>query len=289
MKKKWLLYVISITLIITIIMFNYGYYDSKNRIEESWESQLIGYKEIHKVVRGDNQTIVLIDSGISKSKINHLDKNISLVENEEQYDINGHGTMMYSLIKGSDNKIGICPKCKIISIKVMKKDESISHEIVAKAIDYAIQQNVTVINLSLGTYFENKLISDSVARAIENNIVIVASAGDYGTAEMLFPANLNGVISVGAINQKGDIWPRTNAINKVDISSPGVDVTVTNHEGEEFLSTGTSQSTAIISGYVALLKERKKDITIDEIKKILRDINENKREYSDFFHREEST
>ncbi|WP_374067805.1 S8 family serine peptidase [Paraliobacillus sp. JSM ZJ581] len=94
---------------------------------------------------------------------------------------------------------------------------------------------------------------------------------------------MDKVISVGAINNDGEIWTDTNANDQVDINAPGVDVTVSGIENEEFLSTGTSQSSAIIAGYVALMKAKEPTISIEEIKKVLNDINDNKTDYSDFF------
>lgn len=279
MRKKLLLFIPIVIAIGICIIYLFSNTDKK----ESWESKFIDYDKIHNVVDGENQTIAIIDSGISKYQVSDMDKNISLLEDEEEYDINGHGTMMYSLIKGSESTKGICEKCKILSIKVMSKDESIKPEIVSKSIDEAVNQRVSIINFSLGSYFENELVKNSLKRAIEKNIVVVASSGDYGTEEMLFPANMEDVISVGSINNKGKIWAESNANHKVDINAPGVDVTVTDVKGEEFLSTGTSQSTAIISGYIALMKEKDKDIKIDEIRKTLHDINDNKINYSDYF------
>lgn len=282
MKKK-ILFLLSIVVIVIAAVIAINYLFSNTDKKESWESKFIDYDKIHTVTNGENQKIAIIVSGISKFQISDVDKNISLLIDDEKYDLNGHGTMMYSLIKGSETIKGICEKCEILSIKVMSKDESITPEIVSNAIDYAVNQRVSVINFSLGTYSENKLVKNSLKNAIENNIIIVSSSGDYGTEEMLFPANMDDVISVGSINKKGEIWSESNAHNDVDINAPGVDVTVTDIEGKEFLSTGTSQATAIISGYIALMKGKDKDMSIDEIKKNLHDINNKKLSYSDYF------
>ncbi|MFC0469064.1 S8 family serine peptidase [Halalkalibacter kiskunsagensis] len=282
MKKKWLrISTIIFLLIATIILINYLF--SYGSVQETWENEFIGYEQIHSVVNGENQKIAIIDSGISEYQIGNLDKNINLIDGEEPYDVNGHGTMMFSLIKGSKSAVGICPMCEILSIKVMNTDESIKPNVISEAIEQAIDQNVSVISLSLGSYFENDVVKYSLDRAIKENIVIIASSGDYGTTEMLFPANMDKVISVGAINNQGEIWTETNAKDQVDINAPGVDVTVSGVGNEEFLSTGTSQSSAIIAGYVALMKEKDPTISIEEIKEILNDINDNKTDYRDFF------
>ncbi|MFB1051873.1 S8 family serine peptidase [Paraliobacillus sp. JSM ZJ581] len=172
MKKKWLsIITIFFLLIATIILINYLF--SNDSVQETWESKFIGYEQIHSVVNGENQKIAIIDSGISDYQIGKLDKNINLIDGGEPYDINGHGTMMFSLIKGSKNTVGICSMCEVLSFKVMNTDESIKPELVSEAIKQSIDLNVSVISLSLGSYFENDLVKNSLEQAIKENIVII--------------------------------------------------------------------------------------------------------------------
>ena len=284
MKKTWIITAISslIAVISLYLLINFAFFSNDDPIE-SWEQEKMNYTEIHKITKGKNQKIALIDSGIVKNEFKKDIQSINYVKDESEFDVNGHGTMMLSLIKGTEKSPGICPNCSVLSIKVMNKEESIKPKILADAIDKSIQAKATVINFSLGSYFENKLVKKSIQRAIDQGIVVVASSGDYGTPELMFPANMKNVISVGAINRNGKIWNDSNAKNKVDINAPGVDVTAMDLTGENFVSTGTSQATALISGYVALMKEHNPNITFDEIKKQLQSINQKKVDYEDFF------
>lgn len=283
MKKNLIITALSslIAVISIFVLINFAFF-SKDSIE-SWEQETMNYAEIHKVTKGKKQVIALIDSGIVKDQLTTDIQNINYVKNESEFDMNGHGTMMLSLIKGTENNPGICPSCSILSIKVMNKEESIEPETLADAIDMSIQAKANVINFSLGSYFENNLVKESIQRAIDQGIVVVASSGDYGTPDMMFPANMENVISVGAIDRNGKIWIDSNAENKVDINAPGVDVTAIDLSGKEFVSSGTSQATALISGYVALMKEHDPNITLDEIKKQLQNINQETVKYEDFF------
>lgn len=195
--------------------------DFKNNY--GWHVDYMKYKEIHKYSTGKSQKIALIDSGISRFQVK--DNNLNLTKQNNELDTVGHGTMMYSLIKGNSNDIlGIAPNTEVISIKVVEKDGSILPQTMVKAIDKAIKLNCTVINLSLGSYQYNAEISDIIDTAIKKNIAVVAASGDYGTNDMMFPANKKGVISVGSLSKGGKISNFTNSPSKTTINLPGVTV-----------------------------------------------------------------
>jgi len=91
----------------------------------TWNAELLNYKELHKYTTGKSQKIALIDSGVSVFQMQKDNKN-SIVLNGDSYDENGHGTMMYSIIKGYEDKIiGVAPDVDIVSIKVLSKDEQL--------------------------------------------------------------------------------------------------------------------------------------------------------------------
>lgn len=280
-KNKLTATLISIIVVVSLfILYNFTF--GNDDTIESWEQDSMQYKELHKLTKGNSQKIALIDSGISKDQLSDKVKNLNFVKGESNYDLNGHGTMMLSLIKGTKNNPGICPDCSILSIKVMNKEESINPKLVSRAIETAIEEKATVINFSLGSYNKNKLVEKSVKKALSRNISVVASSGDYGTNELMFPANMDDVISVGAIDRDNKIWDQSNASKEVDINAPGVDVTVSGLDKKEFLSSGTSQSTALISGYIALYKSMNPNTSINELKDILQRINKNKQSYVQF-------
>lgn len=280
-KNKLSTTLISIIVVVSLfILYNFTF--GNDDTIESWEQDSMQYKELHELTKGIGQKIALIDSGISKDQLSGKVTNLNFVKNESDYDLNGHGTMMFSLIKGTKNNPGICPDCSILSIKVMNKEESINPKLVSRAIETAIEEKATVINFSLGSYHKNKLVEKSINKALSRNISVVASSGDYGTNELMFPANMDKVISVGAIDRDNKIWDQSNANKAVDINAPGVDVTVSALDQTEFLSSGTSQSTALISGYVALYKNINPNTSINELKTILQKINNSEKSYVQF-------
>ena len=280
--KKLILISISIFLLIVLSLSC-----NLNSIKQSWNTNFMNYSDMHKYSTGKNQTIALIDSGVSRYYSDTIYEEISVIGNDLQ-DINGHGTIVYSIIKGYTNLIkGISPDSNIISIKILDKDEKITPSSIKKAIEIAIENKVNIINLSIGSYKYNKDVEDIINKAIKNNIIVVASAGDYYDTKMMFPANLEGVISVGAIDENRKILELTSGSNDTTINAPGKDINGLSLDNKIISSTGTSQATALISGYISLIlsysEEKNISLNLNEIKEYLNLINKKEASYSDIF------
>lgn len=278
---------ISILLFLIIVGLVYSGYStifSDQTIEEQWNSRYMNYNKLHKISTGESQTIALIDSGISKFQ--DVKENIDLTKSKSSYDTNGHGTMMYSLIKGYSDKItGVAPDSKIISIKVMNSDEGINPETIKNAIEIAIEKNVDIISLSLGSTKENRGIADKINEATSKGITVISSAGDYEQGFLLFPASLDNVISVGSIAANGRVSDYTNAPDETTINAPGEEILMVDNNEKIIEANGSSEATAIITGYVSLLKDKSlkegKQLTTSEIQKLLLKIKESDITYAE--------
>lgn len=212
------------------------------------------YRELHNYSKGENITIALIDSGISEFQQNDVQQNVILAEDVTDYDTNGHGTMMLSLLRGyQDSVSGISENATVYSYKVVNGSGKIQGDVLAEAIEQAHTDEVDIINISLGSYLENDDVLQALQDAYQDGIIIVASAGDYGTNDMLFPANAEFVISVGAIDASGNVWENTNLHTACDILAPGVSILTLDNSGQTYDSSGTSQATVLTTGYIALL------------------------------------
>lgn len=251
--------------------------NSYTRKSKNWHEEYMEYETLHRKTKGKSQVIALIDSGISNFQKSKVATSYCVANDSNDLDENGHGTMMCSLILGADNLPGIAPQAKVYSYKVVDKSGKVEPEILSKAIDKAIKDDVTIINISLGSYFNNEKIKKSIKNAIKSGIIVVASSGDYETDDMMYPAKYEDCISVGAIDNKLDAWEGTNAIDQCDILAPGVNVYTMLDTGDLAETTGTSQSTALISGYVALIKDYGincgVDLNVKDVKEILKNIN----------------
>jgi subtilisin family serine protease len=132
----------------------------------------------------------------------------------------GHGTFVAGIIRQVD------PLAKIVLYRALDSDGLASEEAVASAMHCAAQDGAHIINLSFGMRAEDDnhacpALHAAVAQiqAGPNAPAIVASAGNYGTSERVYPAALHGVVSVAAL--KGVEDPAGPPPDGADWSSRG--------------------------------------------------------------------
>jgi len=82
----------------------------------------------------------------------------------------------------------------------------------------SIIQEANIINMSFGSFQVNNELEEAIERAIEAGIIVVAATGDYGNRDSLFPARMEGVVSVRAKDYNGDFWIDSN-LGEGDIMS----------------------------------------------------------------------
>ena len=135
---------------------------------------------------------------------------VSTQPNKWQLDQNSHGTHVTSTIIGYNLRgtpvAGVAPMAKIIPVKVLNQNGSGWSSMVAAGIDYvtdlkvngALGASPVVINMSLGGPVLDALEMAAINRAVENGVLIVASAGNSGEAGMGYPGAYAPVISVAA-------------------------------------------------------------------------------------------
>ena len=146
----------------------------------------------------------------------------------------------------------------------------------ATEIELAVNDNVDVINMSLGDYIEKESVKKAVKKAIEKGIVIVASAGNDGKdAYNHYPSNYPDVISVAAFNSSNKPWSNpsngkeTNYGSSIDISAPGSVIKTTVPGGGYGSDGGTSMAAPFVSAAAAILKSTNKSLSPIKICEIL--------------------
>jgi hypothetical protein len=224
-----------------------------------WYFYKIHINKIWELVptKGETQTIAFIDTGISedvgkKYATRIVDMYNSIDGSHNVKDDHGHGTQMIGIASG------VAPNSKIVVIKAISSTGRVYPESVLLAIRYAINKHVDIINLSFGSYNSNSEIEKQIKIALQNGISVLASSGDYRNKDILFPASLEGVISVAAKDKKGRMWYKSNTSSKLITAFPGVGIRSFDRSGNPNKTTlvnGTSQATAIASGYLALLRD----------------------------------
>lgn len=227
---------------------------------------------------GKNVKIAILDTGISNT---HPDLTVSgginLIgksKNNKWSDDNGHGTHVAGIIAARNNSIGVvgvAPAAQLYAVKVLNSYGNGYISDIIEGIDWAVQNNMDIVSMSLGTTTYSQALNDSTANAYNAGILLIAAAGNNGdgnlsTDDILYPAKFDSVIAVSAIdyNNIAPIWSADGA--KIELAAPGIDIYSTWLDGGYATKSGTSMAAPFVSGVAALIKSKNLSLNTQEIR-----------------------
>ena len=212
------------------------------------------------------------------------------------YDDNGHGTHIAAMIGGngasSDGRYrGVAPGCGLIAVKVLDfRGNGFASDVLAGL--RWIRENkekygIRVVNISVGSLSrkdmsENSVLVRGVDAAWDDGLVVVVAAGNHGPGRMTIttPGISRKVITVGCSDDYKEVevmgnrmvdysgrGPTMACISKPDLVAPGSGIiSCCNQPGQYMPKSGTSMSTPLVVGAVALLLERYPQMTNRDVK-----------------------
>jgi len=242
-----------------------------------------------------------------------------------------HGTAVAALAAAmTDNEVpgmqgvyegmaGACWNCKIMPVRMINAEGDGIGSDAAAAIYYATDMGADVLNLSWGFDLDGidtvgmaevAVITDAINYAVNNGVIVVASAGNSGGEAVRFPAAMVSTLAVGASNwlhrrsafssyaPAGEIPDNgmdddgNGRVDDVlDIVAPGEAIwsgyvysvfeaaysyilgdfeTEPGLDAYENVSQGTSFSAPLVSGYVGLLLSQHPGATLGQLRQVLR-------------------
>ena len=229
-------------------------------------------------LNGEGVKVAIIDSGIDRSHeiLQHVTAGIcfefsagSVHTSQDYRDTSGHGTAVASIIKKK------APGIELYAIKIFDQSLIVEHKILIESIRWAIDQNVDIINLSLGTtdVQAKQVLLDVCQVAVNKNIAIVAA--EHNSGQESYPAYFSNVIGVKA----GDIKGRYNYLFRrgepIECIAPGTTQRVLWAGGREHIVEGSSFAAPHITGIIALIRQAFPKANLNEIRHIL-EVNANR-------------
>ncbi|NEZ56018.1 S8 family peptidase [Adonisia turfae] len=174
-----------------------------------------------------------------------------------------HGTHVTSILFGQPGSpvVGISPRCKGLIIPVFSDGgRSPSQLDLARAIEQAVNAGAHIINISGGQLTDEGEAEGWLERAVQlcqdNNVLIVAAAGNDGCDCLHVPAALPAVLAVGAMDGEGQPMAFSNwgeIYQKQGILASGENILGARPDGGTVQLSGTSFATPIVAGVTALL------------------------------------
>lgn len=184
-----------------------------------------------------------------------------------------HGTAVASIIAAKRVSgigfFGLAPDAKILPVRItntvqLSPDaEPLDPGTLADAIDYAVDQDAQVLNISAVVYGHDPRLANAVSRALAAGAVVVAAVGNGHSGQRdgtgptdpsltPYPAAYDGVIGVGALGPDGQRLESSQIGGYVDLVAPGGEVIAAAVGGHDTYD-GTSFASAYVSASAALL------------------------------------
>jgi subtilisin family serine protease len=229
--------------------------------------------QAHVLAKGDNILVAVVDSGIDAS---HPDLSGAVAQAYDALDTpmtpHKHGTAIAGLIAAHGRLMGSAPGARILAIRAFDPAGASAEGStfgILKSLDWAAKSGARVINMSFAGPAD-PAIHRSLEAAAKKNIVLIAAAGNAGEkSPPLYPAADANVIAVTATDADDKLFEPSNRGSHIAIAAPGAQIMVAIPDGGYEVSSGTSYAAAEVAGIVALMLERKSDLTPDRVRAIL--------------------
>ena len=174
----------------------------------------------------------------------------------------GHGTHVAGIIRL------IAPDAEILAYRVLDSDGQGTVVGVAEAITHAVDAGADVINVSFGTDKDQKsrLLRTALQYARDNDVAIVAAAGNDGDDKKRYPASDDRIVSVAAYDQTAtDLAVFATHGKWIDVAAPGVDITSAIPGGGYAAWSGSSMAAPFVAGQLALLVEASGGAPVEQL------------------------
>jgi subtilisin family serine protease len=177
-----------------------------------------------------------------------LDQHTAAMLDGSQYAAFGHGTMVMGVIHL------VAPTARLLPLKAFSANGSGSLSNILAAIYYAVQNQASVINMSFDLTASSPELTSAINYANSHRVICVASSGNDGKQEMVYPAGMQYVIGVASTNNQDQRSTFSNYGNQIVwVAAPGEAVITTYPFATYAAGWGTSFSSPMVAGTTSLI------------------------------------
>ncbi|GIP36554.1 S8 family peptidase [Paenibacillus sp. J2TS4] len=189
-------------------------------------------------------------------------------------DDNGHGTHISGTIAASSTRkgiVGVSPNASLYAVKAFDHNGTAFISDIIFGIEWCIRNKIDIINMSFGMKNYSKALEDTIHKAYEAGVIVVASSGNDGrTGRIDYPARFTTTIAVGATTRNKKIARFSNRGKSIDIYAPGDKVYSSWLNGKYNELSGTSMATSHVSGVIAMMMALRGKMPHRTVKELLK-------------------
>lgn len=250
------------------------------KVKDEYHLSMLNIAKAQQLAGKKKVKVAVIDTGIDQNHPELKGKvlpsyNVINPMNHGAPDL--HGTHVSGIIAAAKGNgiggYGINPNVEILPIDVFDRDGLTTDYTIAQAVLYAASHGAKVINMSLGSPFPSTILKEAVDTAIQKGVTVVAAAGNDAEAYPNYPASYEGVIGVGAVNNKKQLSWFSSYGPSVDLVAPGEDIYAPIYDYEKKSSfemlSGTSMASPMVAGVASLLLSKHPNLKPAQVEYIL--------------------
>jgi subtilisin len=232
----------------------------------------------HLDTGADGTHPMLKDAFAAFAEFNYVGKQV--FPDPQPHDTDLHGTHTAGTIVGrplNGHQMGAASKAKLASGIVIEGGK-VTFRILA-GLNWTLHQGVHVLSMSLGIPGKADDFLDITKIIRQQGVFVIVAIGNEGQGTSRYPGNYPTVLSVGAMDEKGDVAdfsssdkmpppPRPSRIVP-DLVGPGVNIVSCAPGGRYMSMDGTSMATPHLAGLAALLIQSKPGVTPDSVQQAI--------------------
>ncbi len=215
-------------------------------------------------ITGKGVKIAILDTGIN---YNHQDLKqnykggYNFVNNDKNstnpYDDgwNTHGTHMAGIISAKRDGagvVGVAPDASIYAVKVLDAGGFGAISDIILGIEWAVSNDMDIANISISGD-DSIMLKAACDAAQKAGLLIIAAAGNSYGELASYPALYESVVAVGGVDSENEIAFFSPIDAAIEVVAPSLDILSTSKDNTYDILSGTSQSTAFVTGVAALI------------------------------------
>lgn len=188
-------------------------------------------------------------------------------EDEETEPSETEGTLLELLRSGYEWNEGVNPGVDLISAKILDENNETTVGRVVEAIDWAIENEADILNMSFGMEEDSEKLHKAVRKAYDAGLLLIAAAGNGGKVE--YPAAYPEVVAVGSVDSLAEQAEQSAEGKEVEVVAPGEFILSRGAFDSMQLFSGTSMAVPHVTGLASVLWEKDTAKPADFIRQLI--------------------